>query len=103
MAASLASPVIDGAGEGRILHVDRFGNAITSFRASEAGAAFTVEAGGRTIAGPAESYAAGGAEVVALPSSSGYVEIALPNGSAATALGIGRGTPVRLRRQHSGG
>ena len=96
-AAPLASPVIDGAGEGHILHVDRFGNAITSFRASEAGAAFEVEAGGRTVAGPAASYAAGGTEVVALPSSSGYIELALANGSAAAALGIGRGDPVRIR------
>ena len=100
--APLATPLTDGAGEGRILHIDRFGNAITSFRAGDAGAAFAVEAGGRSIAGPAASYAAGGAEVVALPSSSGYVELALANGSAAAALGIGRGAPVRLRRRNSG-
>ncbi len=103
VAAPLASRVIAGAGEGRILHVDRFGNAITSFRASDAGAAFEVEVGGRTVAGPAASYAAGGTEVVALPSSSGYVELALANGSAAEALGVGRGDPVRLRRRSSGG
>ena len=103
VAAPLASPLVDGEGEGRILHVDRFGNAITSFRASDAGAAFEVEAGGRTVAGPAASYAAGGTEVVALPSSSGYVELALANGSAAEALGVGRGDPVRLRRRNSGG
>ncbi len=102
-AAPLATPLIGGAGEGRILHVDRFGNAITSFRAPDAGAAFEVEAGGRTVAGPAASYAAGGSEVVALPSSSGYVELALANGSAAAALGVGRGAPVRLRRLHGDG
>ena len=62
-----------------------------------------MEAGGRTVLGPAASYAAGGTEVVALPSSSGYVELALANGSAAEALGIGRGDPVRLRRRSSGG
>ena len=101
--APLASPLVDGAGEGRILHVDRFGNAITSFRASDAGAAFEVEVGGRTVLGPAASYAAGGTEVVALPSSSGYVELALPNGSAAEALGVGGGDPVRLRRRSSAG
>lgn len=96
-AAALASPVREGAGEGRILHVDRFGNAITSFRSAAASARFVIEVEGRTVAGPVSSYGAGGEGPAALASSSGYIEIALADGSAAAALGIEAGTPVRLR------
>ena len=98
MAATLASPILEGAGTGRILHVDRFGNAITSFRAAAAGESFEIVVAGQVVSGPASSYASAGAEIVALPSSNGYLEIALANGSAAAALGLERGTPVVLRR-----
>ena len=101
VAATLASPILEGAGMGRILHVDRFGNAITSLRAEAAGEPFEIVVAGQVVSGPASSYANAGAEIVALPSSSGYLEIALANASAAAALGIERGTPVLLRRREA--
>ena len=97
-AAPLATPLVNGAGEGRILHVDRFGNAITSFRASQAGAPFTIRAGEHEIAGPGASYAAGGERPVALASSGGYLEIAWPSGNAAERLGIALGDRVTIQR-----
>ena len=106
LATSLPAPLTGAAAEGRILHIDHFGNAITSFRTTEAGAAYTISAGDRDgaeqhIPGPASSYAAGHADggLVALPSSSGYVEIAAPSGSAAERLGIRRGDRVLIRRR----
>ena len=95
-APPLATPLAGGAGEGWILHVDRFGNAITSFRASDAAERFTISVAGRVIDGPVASYANGGRDLVALPSSSGYIEVAQPNGSAASLLGIAAGAAVRI-------
>lgn len=95
-AAPLAARLTEGTGQGRILHVDRFGNAITSVRASDASARFTITVAGRAIDGPAESYADGGHDLAALASSSGYLEIALPNGSAASTLGIAAGEAVQI-------
>lgn len=99
VAALLATPLLDGSGEGRVLHVDRFGNAITSFRAVDAPPAFAIEGKGDVVPGPANSYADGGPGLVALPSSSGYIEIALPDGSAAEALGLRAGTALRIKPQ----
>ena len=120
LAAPLATPLTSGALDeapgggvvGRILHIDRFGNAITSFRAHDAGPAYTIrvglhDVGARSVRGPAGSYAAAAAgappdgHAVALTSSSGYVEIAVPRGSAASELGIQRGDPASIRRGHS--
>ena len=100
LAPSLATALRDGEGAGVVLHVDRFGNAITSFRSAETPAQFLIEAGGREVAGPAPHYQpAPGveAEAIALPSSGGYLEIAWPNGSAAERLGLARGTALHLR------
>jgi hypothetical protein len=58
--------------------------------------ALAVEIGGEILRGPVRTYA--DAEgLVALVGSSGYLEVALPGGSAAGALGSAIGEPVLVR------
>jgi S-adenosylmethionine hydrolase len=96
----------DAAGvSGVVVRVDRFGNLITNIdRAAidrlRAGGAVTVEAAGRAIGDLVPAYAdAPAGAVCALVSSSGHLEVAVNGGSAAAALGLGRGSPVRVRRR----
>lgn len=82
--------------EGVVLHVDRFGNLITSIKAGDLPrGAVTVEIGGHHIQGLARAYAEGRG-LVALVGSSGYVEVALPGGSAARFTGLGLDASVRV-------
>ena len=79
---------------GEIIAIDRFGNAISNLIAPRGG---RVEIAGRAMP-IVRTYAdAPDGDLVALVGSSGFVEIAQRNGSAARALGISRGTPVTLR------
>lgn len=101
VAAPPATPIVDGRGAGRVLHIDHFGNVITSFRTDQAGPAFWLEARGRQIAGPVATYHATpagseGGQPIVVGGSSGYLEIAWPDGSAAEHLGLRRGDHVRL-------
>ena len=85
-----------GGSEGSVLHVDRFGNLITSIRTEDfPRRACVVELGSHAIHGLSSSYAEGSG-LTALMGSSGYLEIALPNGSARDATGLGVGAPVRV-------
>jgi S-adenosylmethionine hydrolase len=84
----------DGAVAGVVITVDRFGNAITNLLALRGG---TVEVDGRQLQ-IAHTYGeAGEGQPIALVGSSGLVEIAVRDGSAAAQLGLRRGTPVILR------
>ena len=100
-APTLAAPIERGVGEGRIIHIDRFGNAITNFRQENAPARFVLSVRGARVAGPASSYQAGRGDgeagAVAIGGSSGYLEVACPGGSAAERLGLRLGDPVALR------
>jgi S-adenosylmethionine hydrolase len=86
--------VADGLVQGEVIAVDRFGNAITNFLGARGG---VVEVDGnelrvqRTYA----STAAGAA--VAVCGSSGLIEIAVREGSAAARFGLTRGSPVLFR------
>ena len=83
---------------GEVLHVDRFGNAITNIPASMLTWLddIRVHAAGRDVA-LLHTYADGEAgEALALAGSSGYVEVAVREGSAADVLGLGRGDAVRV-------
>jgi S-adenosylmethionine hydrolase len=83
---------------GEVLHVDRFGNLVTNLRAAHCfGGACRVRVAGREIVGLSPSYAAM-AELGAIIGSDGYLEIAVPNGSAAARLGAGPGAPVDVER-----
>lgn len=95
----------DGALIGRIVFIDRFGNALTDLHAYEiqrhfpaAGdAGIQVSVGGRTIRGLARAY--GDSPVgtlVAIVGSSGALEIAQVGGHATERLGLGEGDPVEV-------
>lgn len=87
---------------GYVLHIDRFGNAITNFRSEGRSKKTQLVAttGWRDeipISGLAESYGLAPHDRSALlMGSSGYLEIAWPNGDAAERLGLRVGDSVRL-------
>ena len=83
--------------EGHVVHVDRFGNLVTNIPEDEVtGQLRTVSIAGRTIIGLSNTYASGGDDLMALVGSYGTMEIALRNGSAAAALGVGVGERVAV-------
>jgi S-adenosyl-L-methionine hydrolase (adenosine-forming) len=87
--------------EGVVVHVDRFGNLVTSIRAEHVGGlggAPRIRIGRRSLAlvttyGDLARGGAGG-----LVGSQGRLEIAVRDGNAAESLGAGRGTPVVVMR-----
>lgn len=86
----------DGSLAGRVIHVDIFGNLITDVRGEDlASRRLTVTIGGRRIAGVQRTYA-GGQGLAAIVGSTGFLEIALPGGSAAAELGADVGEPVAI-------
>ena len=96
---NLPHPVVAGGRvEGRIIHVDRYGNLVSNIPGSDlpAGNA-AVEIGGRVIEGISRSYAEGSGELVAIIGSHSYLEVARPNGDAARLLEAGIGDEVRVR------
>ena len=86
---------------GEVLHIDRFGNAISNLARSDveavaAGRAIRVEAGGRRLP-LARTYGdVAEGEALALIGSADLLEVAVRGGSAATALGLGRGSEVTV-------
>lgn len=86
----------DGGVEGSVLHVDRFGNLITSIKAQDLPkGGLVVEIGGHRVQGLVRTYA-DGSGLVALVGSSGHVEVALPGGSAARFTGLGLDAQLRI-------
>ena len=96
----------DGRLEGRVMLIDRFGNALTSLTTEAIGAAFPgvpegrleVLLGGRHIRGIARSY--GDAPIgtlVAIIGSSGRLEIAQVGGHAAQRFGFGKDDVVSIQ------
>jgi S-adenosylmethionine hydrolase len=80
---------------GMVIHVDRFGNAITNIRADVLPEQPVFEIGGRSLPGLATSYQ--DARMVAIEGSTGLVEIAVRNASAADTLGLRVGDAVLVR------
>jgi S-adenosylmethionine hydrolase len=87
---------------GSVLKVDRFGNLITNFLASEFPRAlegpFEMTVGLRTVnrlAANYQQFALG--EVFAIVGSSGYLEVSAGQAPAAKILGVAAGAPVELR------
>ncbi len=92
----VARKLPEGGVEGGVIHVDHFGNLITSLRAKDLPkGSVMVEIGGHHIQGLVRTYAEGSG-LVALLGSSGYLEVALPSGSAARLTGLGLDAPVRV-------
>ena len=93
----------NGAIQGEVISIDRYGNAITNIVAfpatqSREGEQAFVEVGGRTIP-VARAYAdVQPLGAVALTGSSGLLEIAVRDGNAAQTLGLGRGSTVTLHQ-----
>ena len=86
---------------GTVLKADRFGNLITNFHIDEFPAVrerpFVLLVGGQEVTRLAGTFAdAGPGELVALAGSSGYLEVALNQASAAKALGARTASPVDL-------
>ncbi len=94
----------DGALVGQVIHIDRFGNLITSVREREmawpVGEGVVVEVGGRAISGIRPTFASVGVgEPVAYVGSSGHVEVAVRQGNAARVLGVQVGDDVVVREK----
>jgi S-adenosylmethionine hydrolase len=104
LGAPLDAPVIrrtpeatrrdDGGVQGEVITVDRFGNAVTNLLALRGG---DVEVEGLTLAVRRTYADTAHGEPTALVGSSGLVEIAVRDGSAAAVLGLRRGSGVVLR------
>jgi S-adenosylmethionine hydrolase len=84
----------DGSIEGEVIHVDRFGNAVSNLLAPQGG---TIEVAGRVLPLSRTYGDVTSGDVVAITGSSGLVEIAVRDGNAARALDLARGTAVVLR------
>ncbi|HET7583632.1 MAG TPA: SAM-dependent chlorinase/fluorinase [Gemmatimonadaceae bacterium] len=85
----------DGSISGEVVTVDRFGNLVTNIAAPRGG---VVEIAGRRIGPVARTYGdVPPGTLVAVVGSSGFVEVAQRDGSAARALECGRGSAVILR------
>lgn len=87
---------------GSILRVDRFGNAITNFLASDFPRAlegpFEMSVGLQEVSRLAKNYEQFGiGELFVIVGSSGYLEVSAGQASAARILGVGVGAPVELR------
>jgi hypothetical protein len=83
----------DGWLRGEVIVVDRFGNVITNLIGVHDG---ELRVGDRAIPFRRTYSDVASGELVALTGSSGLIEIAARDGSAAAALGIGPGAIVRL-------
>ena len=87
---------------GTVLKVDRFGNLITNFRASEFPRAlegpFEMTVGLQTVNRLATNYEQfGPGEVFVIVGSSGYLEVSAGQASAGKILGVAAGAPIELR------
>ncbi len=88
-----------GEWEAAVLYVDRFGNLTTSLwgHALEGARAVEVLVAGATIPWARTYSDVGLGSPCALVGSSGRLEVAVREGSASARLGVGKGSPVRVR------
>jgi len=90
----------DGSLVGHVLHIDNFGNLITSIKGSDllpTKQPIAVEVGNHLISGLSRTYAEGQG-LLTLIGSSGYLEVSLKGGSASAFLDAEVGSEVRLRQ-----
>ena len=79
-------------GDGRIVHIDRFGNLVSDLPEAEAGAAVVVAGSTLPVVGTFEDVASG--ELLAYIGSAGTIEIGVRDGRADKRLMVQRGAPV---------
>jgi len=84
----------NGTMEGEVIHVDRFGNAITNLISRRGG---VLDVAGISIQIHSTYADVDRGEPVALTGSNGFIEIAVREGNAATLLALTRGHKVSLR------
>ncbi len=97
-------PLPAAAAAGRVLHVDGFGNVVTSFRVADVGPGCGLALGGRVVRATAAAYAeAPPGELFLIAGSSGYLEISLYRASAAEVLAVRTGAAVSLVANEEGG
>ncbi|MDB4878019.1 MAG: hypothetical protein JWM41_4465 [Gemmatimonadetes bacterium] len=84
----------DGALDGEVIAVDRFGNAITNLIGLRGG---TIEVGELVIPVRHTYAEVASGTPVAVVGSTGFIELAVRDGHAATTLGLSRGSRVALR------
>jgi S-adenosyl-L-methionine hydrolase (adenosine-forming) len=103
------SRVHDGAAEGEVMSVDRFGNVQLSIPAADAGrlgigigSPVIVRCGRRQFTVPyLDTFAAGApGEIVAFTDSAGLISLAINAGDAAQQLGLPPGAHVRIAQAH---
>jgi S-adenosylmethionine hydrolase len=88
----------DGRLVGNIVHIDNFGNLITSIRNRDlprGAGAITVKIGNEEISGLSQTYGSGEG-LIALIGSSGYLEISLKDGDASAFIRAGIGDRVTI-------
>ena len=91
-------PVRDGdAIVGTVVHVDRFGSLVTDIPGAAVTGGFVEVEGGATVPVLRTYTDVNPGGGVALIGSRGFVEVAVRDGSAAVALGVGRGASVKWR------
>ena len=92
----------DGTLVGHIIHIDNFGNLITSIKSHDLPSqAITIEVGEQLINGLSRTYGEGEG-LLALIGSSGYLELSLKGGNASAFLGAEVGNEVRIRLKSGG-
>jgi S-adenosylmethionine hydrolase len=100
--ATLTQPTRDAEGtlQGRIVHIDYFGNCITNImpqHLEQLGDHVTVRIGGARIQGVRHTFAdVAVGELLALIGSTNHLEIGIRNGNAARTLGVTTTDPVRI-------
>ena len=101
---SLGPRMTDDGVEGRIIHIDRFGNCITNLTADHfrggLGAGASLNVNQQRVTGFREFFSQAkprtDEELFMIPGSAGFIEIAAQNASAASILNVRRGDRVAL-------
>lgn len=83
---------------GEVIHVDRYGNLVTNLTLADLPVEPTMEVAGERIVGLASHFQSA-APLIAMIGSTGFLEVAVPNGSASSRLQIGVGAPVTVSRR----
>jgi S-adenosyl-L-methionine hydrolase (adenosine-forming) len=82
---------------GTVLRIDKFGNIITNLKRSQLGSDFAIRVAGLSITRLCTSFSeAEPGEFFAVEGSTGYIEVALNQGSAAARLNVALGAEIEL-------
>ena len=81
---------------GEIIHADQFGNLISNIRVEDVPPDPVVIVSGHTVRGLAAHYQSADGPLLALIGSGGFLEVAAPNGSAASVIGVTVGAAISV-------